>query len=273
MDSQSENSWHFMPSFRVPEPSWDGANSMVRELRDTMEAERESNEQALRVSDAALMDVGGDPCRENWWQFRPLRLSREEDWSDWLAWLLSTSTAGTLGHGLLGQWMPGTTPVDFVRPQVLREHVFGDYRTDIVLKTASGRFAQVEVKLWDKHWEKTEGTGAEVRKALKIEKGNMVDVILAPAPAIQARQGRMTPREVEELPYKTLDWGSVASALRRTLHAKAEATPWRVWARTFAGAMEQRLLGALHVPASLQASARQLAVAARFIHNAGKGGA
>src|SRR4051812_36828261 len=38
-----------------------------------------------------LRPLCGSMQRLEWAEFRPLRLAREEHWSDWLAWLLQTS--------------------------------------------------------------------------------------------------------------------------------------------------------------------------------------
>ena len=41
----------------------------------------------------------------------------------------------------------------------------------------------------------------------------------------------------------TLTWTDVAKALRLSILESNELLPWRVWATTFLGAVEQRLLG------------------------------
>lgn len=41
-----------------------------------------------------------DPLREAWHRFRPLRLSREEDWADWLAHLLERVGQPLTGVGV-----------------------------------------------------------------------------------------------------------------------------------------------------------------------------
>ena len=54
-----------------------------------------------------------------------LRLSREEDWSDWLAWLLKES-----GTGILAAAMFGGNEKAYVRPHVVKreESLPGGYR-------------------------------------------------------------------------------------------------------------------------------------------------
>jgi len=52
--------------------------------------------------DSELAEFGNDPTRTDWSRFRPLRLSREEDWSDWLAYLIERSDKGVFAQSLLG---------------------------------------------------------------------------------------------------------------------------------------------------------------------------
>ncbi len=47
-----------------------------------------------------LQDFGNDPTNYNWEKFRSLRLTREEDWSDWFAHIIETSTTGTFANYL-----------------------------------------------------------------------------------------------------------------------------------------------------------------------------
>ena len=50
----------------------------------------------LKLSNRALKAFGGDPSSTDWSNFRPLRLSREEDWADWLMHLIEQSGTGLL---------------------------------------------------------------------------------------------------------------------------------------------------------------------------------
>src|SRR5262245_31500794 len=52
-----------------------------------------------------LAGLGGDPGACDWSSFRPLRLSREEDWSDWLTHLIQESQEGEFARFLFE--MPG----------------------------------------------------------------------------------------------------------------------------------------------------------------------
>lgn len=69
-------------------------------------------------------------------EFRPLRTDREEDWSDWLAYLLKTSTRGVLAHAVFG---PADAEVIELAapPKVKREFRVEDRRADVVVKVRS----------------------------------------------------------------------------------------------------------------------------------------
>src|SRR5262249_34086145 len=84
--------WAFVESFRAPRPtasasttSWHGAVA----LREAASLYEQAQGQRLAAARAPwnkrLAELGGDPWDYDWDRFRPLRLSREEDWSDWLA--------------------------------------------------------------------------------------------------------------------------------------------------------------------------------------------
>ena len=62
-------------------------------------------ESVLAMSIRLLAQFGGDPTHQNWEALRPLRLrsqGREEDWSDWLAYLIQSSDTGTFSCILFG---------------------------------------------------------------------------------------------------------------------------------------------------------------------------
>jgi len=76
---------------------------------------------------------GGDSTHRDWRRFRPLGLSREEDWSDRLAFLIESSTSGLLAHGLVGS--DGAPPQDYALPdRVERETLHEGYRSDLVVR-------------------------------------------------------------------------------------------------------------------------------------------
>jgi hypothetical protein len=113
-------SWAFLEEFFFPDSSdWNAVITLAAAFRRFNEAYLSTVRALVARWDDALHGVGGDPLRENWARFRPLRRSREEDWSDWLAYLLESSRTGrrtaverTGAHRTLplGSKVPGDEP-------------------------------------------------------------------------------------------------------------------------------------------------------------------
>jgi hypothetical protein len=61
---------------------WDAALAWAPAFERLIDVGAKALGLALERWDERLRDLGGDPAREDWSRFRPLRLSREEDWSD-----------------------------------------------------------------------------------------------------------------------------------------------------------------------------------------------
>ncbi|MDD5306020.1 MAG: hypothetical protein PHU25_01745 [Deltaproteobacteria bacterium] len=229
--------------------------------------------------DVALQDLGGDPCRRDWSKFRPLRLSREEDWSDWLAHLLESSATDRFARALFGATFGERE--DLSRPDVSREEktTDGTRRGDIVITWKSGACAHVEVKVGDKAFAKTGETGEKLREnhptATRWE-----NFLLIPATSLREwlelvagsdaendedeeaagddrnddedgeseppedmiADGRREEPAASDARISEVLWENVAVALRRALRAPGEDLAWRAWAYTFSGAIEQRIL-------------------------------
>lgn len=201
-----------------------------------------------------------DPLREAWHRFRPLRLSREEDWADWLAHLLETCPDAGLCEELFGI---GVGQVD----EVLREvsvqwdglepfqadegpvtmHDAGLYRADMLVLGRDGAL-HVEIKVGDPHLEKTWPTGRALRDGEHAATGRayVVGDVLLVLPR-QVNQLPLLRRESLDARYGLqlclVDWAHVALCLRRRLWAACEVSTWAMLARVFLGAVEQTLLG------------------------------
>ena len=88
-------SWGFTKAFRrttVPRfARWEPIARWLLSARAAAEAAERDVRALVESSAAELKSFGGDPSgpdSPDWSRFRPLRLVREEDWSDWLAHLL-----------------------------------------------------------------------------------------------------------------------------------------------------------------------------------------
>jgi hypothetical protein len=226
-----ESDWSFLTEFAYDEPTvpttWADAIALSDGL-DSFEAPlRERLAVAFERSNGALSDIGGDPLRENWTRFRPLRLGREEDWSDWLGWLLETSATGRLAGLLFGR-----EATLCCTPLVDRELIVEPYRLDLRIRWSNGDMTTLEVKIGDRDFEKTGHAAMTHRHS---NPGTSCDDWIL---MLQRDFGRS---EVDFV--RKVNWDAVAKYLRFCLRCGDEALTWRVWGRAFAGCIEQDLLG------------------------------
>ena len=210
-----------------------------------------------------LQEFGGDPSDFAWTEFRPLRLTREEDWSDWLGWLFSTSTEGELAWRLFGEEL-GRSALFLRNPKVLREEASEDQqrRADILLLWQPKLGIHIEVKVGDEQFGKTLETGRKLRE--KHPAREWRNFVLIPDESLgawdeSAKSGASGKQEVE-----VLLWNDVARSLRSCLWSKRESIVWRTWAWTFCGAIEQELLG-LARPRPTQSDLSQFNLANRWM--------
>ena len=66
------------------ELNWDGVDVLFSEYRVIADRGYSELHGLLGRWSTILDPVGGEPSYRDWRRFRPLRVSREEDWSDWL---------------------------------------------------------------------------------------------------------------------------------------------------------------------------------------------
>jgi hypothetical protein len=232
--------------------SWTAAKALAVAAQDFGKTEYAELQRLLGLSCEALEDFGGDPSHEDWVKFRPLRLSREEDWTDWLGHLIETSRSGFFGHALLGA--RGGRAADYAFPEVAREKTVvrlceggGERRADVVIDWKNGSASQIEVKVGDEEYEKTFETAALIRDSKK-ETVTWSEYILLRDSAVQDWNEvaeRLAPK-YPMIKVEPITWRQVAVALRRALGQCGETgedLAWRVWAYSFCGAIEHRILG------------------------------
>lgn len=248
--------WAFLERFGAPPPP--SADASWADLTQLLELCTIASRHQLLAFEAEralwttrLADLGGDPSLHAWREFRPLRTSREEDWSDWLQHLLATSASGAFAQALLSHHLGRRVPT-FASPAVLRELVVGCRRADLVIVwTGCGLRTHIEVKTGDQDFAKTFDTS---RLLMEHDQSTAWThcILLCPSDlgAWRAVAEQESPR-FPEVHVVALDWRQVVSALRRALWSQAvENAAWRVWAWTFVGVIEQRLLD-LDQPAAL----------------------
>jgi hypothetical protein len=234
-------SWASTESWRVPprRVGWSAADEWSHSFKAVVTAAGRRLDTCLRHWDRALDDIGGDPSREDWASFRPLRLSREEDWSDWLAHLLASSRTGRFPARLLAgdvrhaeQWNVSSAR---------REERAESYRADLVVHLSDGGWVHIEVKIGDLDLAKTPDTTQALRRTVGV--GFRRDYLLLPAADVSYWDDVKKDLDGRADNIKTLTWLDVAKALRASVIDPVESLRWRVWAATFIGSIEQRLLG------------------------------
>lgn len=228
-----------VPKPRAAEIRWEGLRPFVSALRRFEGHELSRLEAELERWNEDLAHVGGDCAFVDWNSLRTLRTRREEDWSDWLASLVETSTTGELVDRLLGG---GDTERLSVPLAVLREEGAATVgrRADLVLHWPH-RSIHLEVKIGDRRFEKTIATA----RGLEAEAPHRSwsHWILLPEEDLSHWREAAASKGSEQI--GALTWDAVASALRGALLSQAESISWQVWAWSFCGTIEQKLLGFL----------------------------
>jgi len=236
--------WSFLNTFNgagiEPDsnPEWIVFDVLIKKAHELLEEQWVRDAEIVAAWDERLRDYGGDPCHRHWVEFRPLRLEREEDWSDWLAWLLGNSRTGSLAREIFHDAIE-STPADLAGPEVQRELPTpqGTRRMDFFIEWKDGAFTHVEVKIGDENFDKT----FEVARELYLKYPKLTNFILVPKESLP----KWKEKQVEDSAAMiyTVTWDDLAVALRKELWAGKEDISWKVWAYSFCGAIEQELLG------------------------------
>lgn len=222
--------------------SWNGTTILALALAHVLATQQGRLVGLLRDWDLRLREIGGEPSCRDWTSFRPLRLSREEDWSDWLAHLLETSASGRFAARLLGRSPSALANSEHWKiASAKREVVAAEHRADILVHFRDDSRCHVEVKIWDLALAKIVPTA----KALRVVHGGTFrnDFLLIPK---QHRRywDELTAASSSDLSYiQAITWHDVVLALRSSVLETAEGVDWRVWSAAYIGAIEQRILG------------------------------
>jgi hypothetical protein len=242
---RSPYDWSFLGRFfwTSSPPDWSAALSLIDCLRQKVKAQQEHREQILAHWDKLLADLGGDPLQYEWKDFRPLRTSREEDWSDWLAHLLGTSDSGLFAHYLFGRMANSSK-----KPRIDRELHTDQYRSDLIIYWSENERSHIEVKVSNRNLEKTirESEALETKVEREGKSGVTFDHwILLPRSFRPIWHKISVENSLGGFANKIslVDWHDVARSLRRTLRKPGELVPWRVWAWTFLAAIHKKPLG------------------------------
>jgi len=247
----NSDTWSIFTSWSLPTekeeiPSW----SVFDKLLEINERIVSQNfiflNQLLSNWNDKLSVLGGDPTSFDWSNFRPLRLSREEDWSDWLAHLIATSSKGVFASELLK--ISGFSKEYYCTPaNVYREVSYDGYRADLIIEWQNNHYTHIEVKTGDPNLDKTRDTGDALREKFLTPVDHWDNAILLLSN--QLNDWYNLPSHLTES-IKVLTWEDVAISIRKALQSD-ELITWKVWAYTFLGAIEQILIG---FPGQLMAS-------------------
>lgn len=233
--------------------SWTATDEWLGKVRSAATAEAKQLRPLLRRWDLALKSHGQDPSRESWADFRPLRVNREEAWSDWLQFLMQSPE----GHRLATRLFPPMGRSAALQ-EVRREFsvAAGKRRADLVLLWHDRRASHVEVKIWDEHYAKTKETGEACRRALPGYR-DWADYVLLPEECLE---GWNRSKGKGNLEVGVVTWTSVCRELRKGLLQRSASHRWRAFARVFCGAVEQSVLGVPPLQVQLDGLAHSSAV-------------
>lgn len=243
LETKNIKSWNIFASWLPSQDenreidSWAVFDEFEEDYKSIISERYEVIDQLLKNWNDRLKDLNGDSTYHNWSEFRPLRLNREEDWSDWLAHLIKTSKTGDFCRFLFKL----DNISDFSEPkEVHREFSYNNYRADIIIEWKNNCYSHVEVKVGDENYSKTYKTGQEMMNYFKAEETKWTDFILLLPGQLSSWE---VSKEKEEASNKiiSLSWEDVAIALRQALLGK-ETIVWKIWSWSFLGAIEEILI-------------------------------
>lgn len=232
------DNWEYNYTEKFPVYDWTIFDKLTSSLSTVFTKKMKTLDSLKTKWNKKLNQYGGEPSNYNWNKFRPLRLSREEDWSDWLIYLISESKSGYFSNDLFH--IHNFDADIFSSPLISdREISFSGHRADIVIKWKNKTYTHVEVKIGDENLGKTYGTAKRMRTFYKASENKWYDFILLLDN--QVNDWLLVIQENEH-PIQYITWNNVAISLRRCLIYSEESITWKVWAYSFLGAIEQRLL-------------------------------
>ena len=267
----NNRSWDFLRTFSTRQvafaKNWQAVELIQAQARKIIAPNKRRLDRLFKRWEQKLKQFGGDPSNLSDTEFRPLRVSREEDWSDWLKELLERSTSGVLAQTMFEPHLKCDAQ-DFKRPRVVEREIRTenqDRRGDILVRCQSPLTLTLEVKVWDENFDKTFETA---RKLLAQEKDparrrHWHDFILIPEES-QAPWEILAKQHADDVPVDVVLWNDVARGLRLSLWKEREPMFWRAWAWTFCGRIENEILN-LQKPRPNKSEFGQLEMTLRWL--------
>ena len=239
--NNSSSDWNLYNDWDSPiPPDWIVFDTFLTAYAGLVKHQYTELNTLIKKWDHILSKLGKDPTHINWNNFRPLRLTREEDWSDWLAFLLKQSETGIFAHNLFNNSVSNKS--EYAKPlRVEREVSHLGYRADLIIQWLDNHYSHIEIKIGDPNLQKTYATGKAMRNRYHQPITRWSNYILLLSNQI-SDWNDLTHQETDEPPITVLTWDEVAIALRRALQSNENMT-WKAWACTFIGAIEQILIG------------------------------
>ena len=232
------DNWDYISRNIFPTYNWSIFEEMSLSLTSIYNLKISELNTFLEQWNSKLILFGGDPSNYDWNKFRPLRLSREEDWSDWLIYLISESRTGYFPKYLLSH--ENDSIDDYSQPLISdREISSSGYRADIIIQWKNFKYSHIEVKIGDESLEKTYGTAEKMQKRYMADPKDWNDYILLLESQVM---NWIQISENHDYYIHYIIWDDVALSLRKSILHSDEPITWKVWAFSFLGAIEQRLL-------------------------------
>lgn len=227
-----------MNSSSINQSDWDACDDLVSAYTAVINQKYESLLHLVETWDDMLADLGGDPTHIDWNSFHVLRLSREEDWSDWLSFLIERSETGVFASNLFETNI--RTNQNYSKPKmVVREVPQDQYRADLIVQWADEYFYHIEVKVGDSNLFKTYATSQAMQSKFGQSSDRWTDYILLLSNQIPDWESMQNHKDRT---IHMLTWEDVSVSLRLALQSN-ESILWKSWAYSFIGAIEQLLIG------------------------------
>lgn len=231
--------WHLSPNNAPTAPDWSAVDGMVDSFKHYCQRVQVDVSATLAKWDNLLSWLGGDPIRVDWTTFRPLRLYREEDWSDWFSFLLASSKTGVTAHYLFGQ-STGHPDAFAQPPRVERETSADQFRGDVLIWWSDGCVTHIEIKIGDPNLRKTYDTAEHLENRFRGSNRRWMDfIVLLPLQRAEWDAIELAATTKRSIHCRT--WEDVSIGLRRGILSD-QSILWKSFARAFIGAIEQTLL-------------------------------
>lgn len=244
MEQTSNNKWDVFHDLNISqdESTWDVFDELQINYEKLINYKRDEYLKLIKKWDSKLEFLGKDSTHINWDNFRPLRLSREEDWSDWLAFLIERSNTGFFAENIFN--ITSFKQDDYILPiKVLREEndYLGSFRADIIIQWKNKKYTHFEIKVGDPNLFKTFVASQNFRRTYKVNNDDWSDYILLLPNQVSDWENALKLNNTDSK-IVSITWKDIAIILRKSLFTD-ESISWKVWAYSFTGVIEQKLLG------------------------------